>query len=201
MGLKLITPPPVEPVTLDEAKVHLKCDDIDTENEYISGLIVAAREFAEGHQARAIITQAWEYILDKWPNKDYINLPLPPLQSVESITYTDKNGVESVWPDTNYIVDADRYIGRVALAYNCSWPTIDLYPAGAIRIRFTAGYPPVGEGDTIDYVANVPIATKHAILLMVGHWHTNREPVAIGAVGREIPLSAESLLNLNKVML
>lgn len=35
---------------------------------------------------------------------------------------------------------------------------------------------------------------EQAILLLVGHWYTNRETVSIGAAATEMPIAAERLL-------
>lgn len=157
MALKLITAPASEPVTLADAKLHLRVDGTDSDT-MITALIKAAREYCEGYQNRALITQTWELVLDAWPSENYIEVPLPPLQSITSIKYKDAAGVETTWPSENYLVDTDSYVGRIVLADNCSWPSEALHPVGAIRIRFIAGY-----GDA----AKVPEITKQALLLEV----------------------------------
>jgi hypothetical protein len=81
MALKQKVAPAVEPLTLEEAKNHLRVDaDIDEDDALINNLIAAARQDCEKFQNRAYITQTWELWLDAWPEKDYIELPLPPLQ-------------------------------------------------------------------------------------------------------------------------
>jgi len=95
MRLKLKTVPAIEPITLEEAKLHLKVDSAD-DNTLISGLITTARELAEKETKRAFITQVWQMFFDEAP--DEIEIPKPPLQSVESIkaiseveSYVDEN--------------------------------------------------------------------------------------------------------------
>lgn len=197
-GIKLITAPTVEPITLTEAKDHCRVDGTD-DDTLITSLIVAAREYVEGYQNRALITQTWELVLDAWPDGDSIELPLPPLQSVTSLKYKDSAGAETAWAATNYIVDTDSYLGRLVLADDISWPSDELYPAGGIRIRFVAGYPPTGSGESIDYDANVPQKIKQAMLLLVGHWYENREAVAAGSM-TEIPLAVNALLSQDRVV-
>ena len=156
------------------------------EDTLLTGLIQAAREYVETYQNRALCTQTWELVLDGWPNDEYVEIPLPPLQSVTSIKYKDSTGAETTWDEANYIVDTDSYLGRV-LADGCSWPSDALYPAGAIRIRFVAGY------------TDVPATTKAAMLLLIGHWYEHRE--ATDAVNlSEIPFAVKSLLDLNRVV-
>jgi hypothetical protein len=50
------------------------------EDSLVSGLIQAAREDCEGFQNRAFITQTWELWRDEFPENNYIDIPLPPLQ-------------------------------------------------------------------------------------------------------------------------
>jgi len=55
------------------------------EDDLINALIATARQYAEDFQNRAYISQTWELWLDKFPDKNYIEIPLPPLQ-VPAIT-------------------------------------------------------------------------------------------------------------------
>jgi len=82
MRLKLTTAPAIEPVTLDEARNHLKIDSSE-DNSLISALITTARQLAEKETKRAFITQTWEMYLDEVGNE--IEIPKPPLQSIVSI--------------------------------------------------------------------------------------------------------------------
>lgn len=104
MRLKLITTPAAEPITLDEAKNHLKVDSAD-DNALISTLIKTARQLTERETKRALITQTWKLYLDESPAEIYI--PKPPLQSVESIKTI--SSVES-------IVDLDSAAGQPILS-------------------------------------------------------------------------------------
>ncbi len=79
MALKINSAPAAEPVTLQQAKDHLRIDGSD-EDLYVEALIKAARQDCEKFQNRAYISQVWELWLDAWPDKDFIDIPLPPLQ-------------------------------------------------------------------------------------------------------------------------
>jgi len=63
MGLKQTVAPALEPVSLTEAKLHLRIDTT-AEDVLISSLIKAARQYCENYQRRAYITQTWELWLD-----------------------------------------------------------------------------------------------------------------------------------------
>lgn len=169
MNLVRIEGPNLEPVTLEEAKLHLRVDGSE-EDLLISTLITTAREYCETWQARAYVTQTWELVLDTFPyKKDHIIIPLPPLQAVESLKYKDKEGAETTWDSSNYIIVTTSQPGRLVLAYGKVWPSVLLQPAGAISIRFNAGY-----WDA----AAVPEKFKAAIKLIVAYLYEHRDNVA-----------------------
>ena len=78
MAVYLIEGPAVEPLSLDQAKAHLRVD-IDDDDDLISTLITAAREYCEEFCHRAFITQTWQLLLDHFPgvadhNQGYADL-------------------------------------------------------------------------------------------------------------------------------
>lgn len=164
MALKIITAPTAEPVTLAEAKAHLRVTH-DDEDALIGTLIVAARQALDGKDGilgRALVTQSWVMTLDAFPS-GRITIPLPPLQQIDGVEYKDPAGVWQVVPDTDYQLDIDSEPG--VLAPVTVWPeTADVM--GAVRILFTAGY-----GDAED----VPAGLKAAMLLHIGDLFANRE--------------------------
>ena len=187
MSLKLIEPPASEPITKEEAKLHCRVGT-DDDDALIEALIIAAREYCEGFQRRAYITQAWELWLDAFPGKRYIELPRPPLQSVDSIIYyasEDDEGTEF----EDYFEDTKSEPGRIVLSEGVSWPSLTLRPANGVCITFTAGY----ESGEYDEAENVPQKVKQAILLLVGHWYENRESVTPTEL-KDIPRGVDALL-------
>lgn len=190
MALKLKTAPAVEPVTLTEAKAHLRVDGTD-EDTFITSLIVAAREYCEKYSNRACITQTWYLWLDSFPCSDSISLPLPPLQSVASIKYYDTDNAESTISNGDYFVDPVSEPGRISLAYGKRWPGIVLRPVNGVCIEFVCGY---------GLAVAVPQGIKQAILLLVGHWYGNREAAGAGSVSKEIEFAVSSLLGVDRVV-
>lgn len=193
MGLVLTVPPEAEPVTLMEAKQHLRVEDTD-EDAFITSLITTAREYCEAVQNRAYMTQTWELWLDDWPDKAYIAIPKPPLQEIVSVKYFDTSGKEYVFPESEYIIDNKNQPGGLALAYGKGWPSATLRPANGICVTFTAGYKTADE---------VPARVKQAILLLVGHWYENREAALTGSAnsgGKEIEFAVNALLWQERVV-
>jgi uncharacterized phiE125 gp8 family phage protein len=183
MGLKLVTPPEVEPVTLDEAKEHLRLDT-DADDTYASALITAARERVELFLRRALITQAFEYTLDGFPS-GFIDLPRPPLAAVESIKYLDTGGSERTLPPESYVVDTSSdEIGRIALTCTEYWP-ITRCSINSVVIRFVAGY-----GDAPE---DIPQAIRQGILIEISNLYENREDIVVGQSFSMLSLSERLL--------
>jgi len=175
-----------EPLSLADVKLHLRVDD-DTEDELINSLITTAREYCEGFQRRAYLTQTQELWLDSFPSAGYIKLSLPPLQSVTHIKYYGTDDTEYTFTPDDYFVDIKNEPGRVSLGYGKTWPSTTLRPANGVNIEYVAGY-----GDA---ASDVPEKVRQAMLLLISHWYENREAVALtGAIPKEIPLSVEALL-------
>jgi uncharacterized phiE125 gp8 family phage protein len=164
MPLELTTPPAIEPVTLDEAKAHLKVDTAD-DDALITSLIAAARARAEWHTGRAFVTQGWKLWLDTWPCNGIVEIPLPPLQSVASITAYALDDTATVLDAATYQVDAASSPARLTLKPGAS-PPVNLRRINAAAIAFTAGYGDAG--------SDVPAPLREAILKMVANFYVNR---------------------------
>jgi uncharacterized phiE125 gp8 family phage protein len=190
MGLKLITPPAAEPVSLSEAKEHLRITGTD-EDALITTFIEAAREYCEEYQNRAYITQTWDLSLDEFPDSPY-SLPKPPLQSISSIKYYDQDGTEDEFNASNYLVDTASVKGRVSLAYGKSWPSVGLQPMNGVIIQFIAGYGDAG--------SDVPERIRNAIKVLVGQIYENREATDIKE-HLEVPFAVHALLGLDRIIL
>ncbi len=170
----------------------LEGSNAGSDSDYISALITAARQWAEGYQNRAYITQTWQLWLDEFPSEDYIALPLPPLQSTDfAVDYYDTAGTKATMTATDYIVDTYRQPGRVVLAYGESWPSTTLRPANGVCITFKAGY-----GAT---AASVPRRIRQAILLRLADLYENREGEIVGKAWTNT-LAAERLLDLDRIV-
>lgn len=191
-GVTVVTEPAKEPLTLDDAKAHLRFYH-DYEDDLIRSLITAARQYAEIYTGKAFITRELRLTRDCFPANDgCIRLPRPPLQTLTAsqdwpdlgITYTNTSGNESTVSTSVYIVDATPEVGRICLAYGETWPTDAIDQPAAVKVRYLAGY-----GDS---AADVPETIKAAMKLLIGHWFANRE--AVGSVGGVVAMAVQSLL-------
>lgn len=175
MHLVRITPPAVLPLSLAEAKALARLDGVDDEDDaVITAFLRSAVERVDGPDGeiqRALITQVWELRLDRfpgtWPQSTWparwgaahldIEIPLPPLQSVVSVTYVS-GGADVVLASSDYYVAGvgDRFPARLRpVTY---WPQADDITE-AVKIQFVCGY-----GDDWN---SVPELIRHAIALMV----------------------------------
>jgi len=172
MSLSLVTAPDVEPLTLDETKLHLRVDG-DDEDTLITGLIQAARMQAETITSRAFITQTWDLFLDAFPcgSNEVLEIPLGQLQSVEYVKYLDTLGVQQTWASGNYQVDNATEPARLLPVYGVYYPWTSPATLNAVNVRFTCGY---GDADN-----DVPQPIRQAMLLMIGSWYENRESTQV----------------------
>jgi uncharacterized phiE125 gp8 family phage protein len=149
--------PAIEPVTLSEAKTHLRVDGND-EDAYIASLITVARTAAEDRTGRTLITSTWRYTIDEFP--DAIPLANPPIISIVSLQYKrDSDGVIVTLDSQDYLLDNVNQPGWVVPAFGKQWPaTRD--EINSVIVNYTAGY-----GSS---AASVPAPLKQWILLAIG---------------------------------
>jgi len=221
MGVARQTSLPIfEPVSLAQAKVVVR-QSSDSDDSYLRGLIVAAREHCEMLTNRCIARRTWVLPFDAFPICQgvhlysvwqEIELPRPPLVSVEQIRYIDLDGaVKWLASGTDFIVDRLNEPGRISPTSTSGWPATLLVP-NAVEVMFTTGYDddpeagaessipftPIGDtpGQQPDSIVglSMPQCVRTAMLQLIVHWYHNREPVAAGII-TEVPLHVTQLLN------
>jgi uncharacterized phiE125 gp8 family phage protein len=195
MALTLVTPPAAEPVSLVDARLHLRLDAVGSpavhpDDGLVSSLIVAARQYLDGRDGvlgRALITQTWRLDLPGFPRDGAaIRLPLPPLQSVGSIVYVDAAGVPQTLSALAYeVVTGGGTHGAVRPVHGGAWPAAR-DQSDAVRITFTAGYGATG--------ADLPAPLIHAIKLHLGVLYEQREAAAPGTQMHAVPFAYDVLL-------
>ncbi len=148
MGLDLITPTEVEPITLEQLKGHLKIT-WDSEDDTLRLYLRAARDWVETYTRRAIMPQTWRLSMDDFPpGIGYIELPFGKCQPVDQITYYDVDGVQqtltgptSQTPGANYQEDLSSTEGaKVRPPIDGDWPSVQSDRIAGVEIDFTAGW-------------------------------------------------------------
>tara|TARA_R100000654_G_scaffold30569_2_gene55445 strand:+ start:1128 stop:1793 length:666 start_codon:yes stop_codon:yes gene_type:complete len=182
--LRLSTPPSLTPVSVAEAKVHLRIDSSFTDDDtYIGTLIDVATLAAENFTNLAIMEQTFVLDIDAFP--DYFNLLKGTLRTltINSITYKDENNASQTLAASNYVGDGSIKPARVYYTPDASIPSTFEIP-NAVNVNFTLGFTAASQ---------VPAPIKQAVLLMVGTYYETRQTVS-DRTFKEIPQSAEYLL-------
>jgi len=168
MPLLLITPPASEPVSLAEAKAHLRLT-ISDDDAYVSSLIGAARRALEARHGLALMPQHWALFADRWPEDGIFQIPLWPVSEVESLVSFSEDDTASTIDAAHYMLDAASRPARVALRTGRTFA-----PPGrrinGLKLSFVAGF------DT------VPAEIKQAILICAADWYQNRGDEQGGAI-------------------
>lgn len=217
MGLKLKQPPKLEPVALAEAKVDRELPDGETRfDNMLKALIVTSRCSAEAQLGRVFITQQWLLTLDCFPggtpivtgwggplfesgfeipwtgvaqvtDGTRIELPFPPLQSVDDVSYVDETGVERSLTANDYQVTEAEEPALIVPAFGKEWPGTRRQ-LEAVKVLFTCGY---GDKPT-----DVPEGIKRWMLLLIGAMFENRELLVVDKRITQIELPfADGLLD------
>lgn len=178
--LTLVSETSTEPVSLSEAKTHLRMDDIDADDTYITSLISAARAAAERETNRDILSRTWDYKMPAFPVDEFA-LPKAPVSSVTSIKYIDGGGVEQTVADSVYDAHLDATSPFIYLSYGKTWPSTR-EQADAVAVRFVTGY------------SSTPEPIVAAIKMLVADLYQNRASAVTGTIVTPTLRSAQKLL-------
>ncbi|HWP38942.1 MAG TPA: head-tail connector protein [Gemmatimonadales bacterium] len=158
-------------------------------DDLLTGWITAARGVVERMTDRQLLPARWRVKFDRFPRwREPIELPLPPLQSVVSVTYIDPGGATVTWSSLEYVVDApsgpQATAGRLYPALGLDYPTTGAIE-DAVTVEFDAGYASA---------AAVPQELKQAMYLLIGAWYEHREAVLPDGASLPEFLAVETLL-------
>ena len=186
-SLRRVSGPEVEPVSVADAKLHLRVDS-ETDDTYIAGLISAAREWCEVYTDRTFVHTQYAMTMDTFPWE--IELPRPPVavaagNTATAVTYARETGGTDTLPTSEYRVDRNAEPGVIRTVYAGTWPS-HLIDRNSITVTWWAGY---GEDGT-----KVPKVVKSAILMLVGFWY-ERRLAADQASANEVPFGVHALLD------
>lgn len=157
----LITPPAVNILTLDEAKLHCRVD-FDDDDALIESLILAAQSHLDGYSGvlgRCLINQTWQQSFDGF--RCSMRLPFPDVSSV-TVKYFDANNAEQTLTDGYELIE-DGISSIVKFNSSFSQPSTYSDRGDAVKVEFVAGY-----GATAD---DLPPEVKVAANILVGYWY------------------------------
>jgi uncharacterized phiE125 gp8 family phage protein len=160
------SPPATEPVSLAEAKAHLRVTHGD-EDAYISTLIKTARATVEAQTGLGLISQGWSVFLDDWPENGVIELLLGPVLEIIDIKVHGDDDSFAIIDPAHYYEDKISRPARIILRGSRNWAAPGRV-ANGIEILLTIGF------------TSVPEPLREAVLQLVGHWHETRGDDAAG---------------------
>jgi len=185
---QVITPASTYPVSLTEAKSHLKVDTT-ADDTYITSIIKAATQLSEEYTNRFFI----DTVIDQTCS-DFAQLQTlfkSKVSAVAHVKYYDNDNSLQTLSATIYDTQLQYEPSQIQLAENQSFPSITKRN-DAVVARYTVGY-----GSASD----VPEIIKQAILLTIGNFYQNRNSVVIGRIATELPMNVKWLLDTYKVQI
>lgn len=183
------------PVSVTDAKAHLRVVDFTDDDDYIGALIDAATEWCENYCDRTFADKQYTVAFDDFHGQR-IELPRPPVRlhatassATVTISYVDTGGTTQTltWAQSgtqNFRLDRDHVPSLVYPTYQATWPSVRLDDK-SVQITYLAGY---------GGAAYVPKQAVHAIKMLVGHWYANREAVLTGTISKDIEFAVAALL-------
>jgi len=190
-SLELIDPPSVKPITLEEARDHLRVTTTD-EDSYIQLVINAATDYYERLTWLQLITATYDFFLDEFPAGDTpIELPRPPFQSITEIKFVNDDGVVETWANTLYELDTSLLPGKVRPVNGEFYPsTNDQFKA--VTITFKAGY-----GDSS---AEIPDGILQTLKLLISFLYDHRDfVIPQREKGHDIPMGIINMIQQHSV--
>lgn len=181
------------PVSVADAKDHLRIVDTSEDDAYVGELVDAATTWCEDYCDRTFADKQYTVAFDDFFGTR-IELPRPPvrLNAVSSgatvtISFVDTGGATQTLTfaesgTQEFRLDSDHVPALVYPLYLQVWPSVRLDDK-AVQITYLAGY---------GGAANVPTPARHAIKMLVGHWYLSRE--AVGNAGQNVPMGVAALL-------
>lgn len=198
MTWKVAVHPTHEPITLEQARMHLRltavsedspADPTHPEDELIRGLITAARNYAEEYLQRALCEQQIEVILDDFPDNEIL-LPMSPITDIVFVTYIDGDGNQQTLSPSLYVLDNEQEPGWLLPLIDTDWPST-YGVVNSVRIRYLAGY---SAPEDSPYTKPMPEVIRRAMLLLIGNWYENREATVIGTIATTLDLAVKEML-------
>lgn len=181
----------VEPISLELAYAHLRIDTTDDspptsdDDTWLSMIgIPTARDVAEQFCGVSFAQKTLRLRLAAFPAAG-IELPMPPLVAVDTITYLDADGVTQELSESAYEVDYSGVLPRVVPVE--PWPATTASP-NAVLVTYNVGY------------EDVPKGALGGMLLLLGHFYKNREAVT-DKQAFEMPVGIEWTLRPYRVRL
>lgn len=141
MNEKIIIPSIRTPISLAEAKAHLRLETgFTSDDDYITALIDVAINQVEYFCNRKLLTQTWEGVFESWKDIEKYFIPGGQLQEIVNVSYYDEDNISHIVSTDDYIVTGiGTDEGEVEFVDDADLSN-DLYQVNPIRVRYTCGY-------------------------------------------------------------
>lgn len=185
-SLLQLTFPTATAPSLDVVKQHLRVRTSD-EDPLITLMLQAAMLHVQELQWSTLINAQWQQNEDRFPGWiGKLELRKNPVQPGSiSIIYMDTGGNLVTLDPTRYRVDTNSKPARLVPEYSQVWP-LTRGLIDDVRVTYTAGF---SADESL-----VPVNTKLAILMLIGHWYWHRECV-VGYVPQNLQFSTQALID------
>lgn len=177
MNITTVQGPTAHPISLAEAKRHLRITDTNSDTD-VAAMLAAAVSAVETITRRALCTRQLALRLDGFPDGDII-LPFAPLRSVSSIAYVDENGDSQTWSSSSYQVDAKSEPGRIRPVVGEVYPATRASTMNTVTVTFRCGIATPFTAATSDLLT----ATGHPLIDtdVIQLYHSGPEGAALPA--------------------
>jgi uncharacterized phiE125 gp8 family phage protein len=183
-GSIVTVPSGADPISVADAKVHLRIEQADTDQDgFVAQLCAAAHRKVENELDYPILRQTRQTHLRGFPEAE-IDLGGGNDFQVASVDYYDADGVQQTLATSAYILDAVSKPAKLYPAPNTLWPATQDRP-GAVIVEWQSGWAAPGD---------VPPDLLHAMRLLIGHWDQNREAVVIGSISTDVQFTFDALI-------
>ncbi len=182
MTVALVTPPALEPLTLQEVKNHLRIDH-EHEDNLLADTLKAARQFVEFSSHQKCISQTWRQYESRASDSCAVTLQVGPVISIASVTAFDAEGTPTVLSPETY----GLFRGEDPSVLQFSNLMAQSTASNGFEIDIVAGFGDLG--------IDVPDTLKRAILLLVAHWYEFRGAVSPQDQPVSLPAGFETLIS------
>lgn len=175
-----ITAPDIDVIGIDDIQTLLAIEGDDDRLEMLASAVAQTLDpWFGGWLGRALRPQQWELRMSHFPSGE-IEIPYPPLVSIDAVTYVDDDGDTQTVDDSDYRVFGlgGHEKAKIAPVYDGEWPTDVRCDDESVRVKFTAGYEITTVGD------QMPQAIRSAIALGVNE---------LRLMGRNLYISSEDV--------
>jgi len=176
MPFQLVTGPTAEPLSLTQAKTHVR-EPATAQDALLTDLIVAARRACETRTQNQVLAATWKLVLDSFPGPgvmgvsyvpwgrtyglpgNAIVLAKAPVLSIDAITYLDMQGVTqtlTAGQSNDYVAELSGAPARITPPFGKVWPPNVMPQVGAVTVQFKAGHAAKLTADATADTVSVP---------------------------------------------